>query len=217
MNAVRETIRIPRHWPAGIQSHGRSLLVWPTELSNSGIALLREVAPLGARFVVLGDRGTAAALDVWPGEPQLTELHVFTGARPADFAAAPKALSDGMVVALQRACGLTPLPANVLDDDFGWTHSAVVEGDTPVAWASAQHLDRVVPGTSASVLVCAVAVHPNARGRGLGRSVVAGALRRPPTQPAAALVVAGDEAALRFFNALGWRDVGPTAVVGRWE
>jgi hypothetical protein len=207
----------------GVQSHGRSLLVWPDRLDHAGARLLRRLVPLGVRIVVFGPPTTAGALPVWPGQP-LTCSHAVYWRRPragrltdVDGGCFDSDLCPTEIQALHRAGGVTPLPASVLRDNGGWRHAVVVDGDVPVAVASAQQLAWPLPGSGRGParLVSAVAVAGSRRRLGLGRSVVENVAA--DADAAFALVAAAEGPARVFFESLGWERGNVAATYARWE
>jgi GNAT superfamily N-acetyltransferase len=209
---------------SGVQSHGRSLLVWPQRLTSESVQVLRVLAPLGVRIVSFELGG----LDwVWPGEPARESLWLFVGRTPgigpspvgetgSEFSIGLQEVE--MVQALHRCCAITPLPADVLVGGEDWTHALHRHGGHILATASLQRLlHPVEPLLAAPSLVCAVGVHPQWRRSGLGRRVVDQVLSRQDGSPAVALVEAGNPQAAAFFQALGWRDSGRLAEVAWWE
>lgn len=209
---------------AGVQSHGRSLLVWPELLDLAGEQLLRGVVPFGARVIAFGPVPPVGDLPVWPGKPLTSRYDIYRW-RPSAGGAVPDFADSTCgcdrchagVQALQRAGGLTPLPALVLERGSGWRHAVVAERHTPVAVASAQLLAWPLPdvSTGAVRLVAGVAVAPGRRRAGLGGAVVERVVAGPDA--AVALVAAADRPARRFFEALGWDQRGAVATYARWE
>ena len=218
----------PRHasgiLASGLQSHGRSLLVWPERLDPKAERLLRGVVPLGARVVAFGPPPAISDLPVWPGVPRTAPYAIYR--RPVDTGEAEWNSGDcrcecrqceAEAQRLQRAAGLTPLPASVLRNTTGWRHAVVGGRHRPVAMASAQLLAWAVSDARADTarLVAAVAVDPARRRAGLGATVVERVAAGPDA--AVALVAVDDRAARRFFDALGWEPGTALATYARWE
>jgi GNAT superfamily N-acetyltransferase len=206
--------------PAGVQSHGRSLIVWPQSLEADGIELLRFAVPLGARIIVIG--GTLAECPIWPGEVQGRRLLVYHSSSPlGEGAPAPLPLDQETalrVQALHRACGLTPLPLASLVSGAEWVHSFVCAAQDVVAVASLERLNYPLPGRQAAVsLLCAIAVHPSFRRRGLGARAVEGVLTRSSTGAAIALLEANGSSSRPFFEHLGWYETGIVAETTQWN
>jgi GNAT superfamily N-acetyltransferase len=209
----------------GLQSHDRSLLVWPERLDPKAVRMLRGVVALGARVVAFAPPSVTGDLPFWPGVPCTTPYAIYR--RPAEAGGAEWLLGaddpcdcercEAGVQSLQRAGGLTPLPASVLRDTTGWRHAVVGERHVPVAVASAQLLAWPVLAAGADTvrLVAAVAVNPARRRAGLGREVVDRIVCG--SHSAVALVGVDDRPARRFFEASGWEHHGALATYARWE
>lgn len=212
----------------GVETHRRSLLVWPTLLDDSASALLRVIATTGARLLVFDEQLPAeltggmppVALTSWcddtaPGPDGVA------GTRDPN-AGAPGSSRWSEIVALHRECGLVPLPPAVRAASE-WRHTWLADGshDRPdgrsdgglLAAASMQQVANPIGPAGARHLVACVATRPAVRRRGAAARCVA-AVRAAAGGPCAAITE--NRAAARFFEHVGWRRY-QTVWLYRWQ
>lgn len=213
---------------AGIETHRRSLLVWPTLLDDSAAALLRVVATTGARLLAF-DEPLPAELTGGMPPVALTSWCDDTAPGPDTMAGnrEPSAGTPGgsrwsEIVALHRECGLVPLPPSVRAASE-WRHAWLADGshDQPdarsggdvVATASMQQVTNPIGPAAARHLVACVATRPAARRRGVAARCVA-AVRAAAAGPCAAITE--NRVAAGFFEHVGWRRY-QTVWLYRWQ
>jgi len=193
------------HSVAGVQSHHRSLLLWPDVLDGTGWSGVRPLLHTGARILSLGrplPDGESAALQAVP-------LEVWGGRTPAGppegaDSDVPGQAEWQQLAALWQQAGLTPLPPTARADP-AWSHARIQRNGRPVAAASAQQLLAPLGESGAGLLVCSVACEPAGRRTGAARRCVQ-ALTAGRGE-AAALLEPGSGSD-RFFAGIGWRPVG---------
>ncbi|GAA0674445.1 hypothetical protein GCM10010193_29210 [Kitasatospora atroaurantiaca] len=207
------------HSVAGVQSHHRSLLLWPDLLDGAGWSRVRPLLHTGARILSLGrplPDGESAALravplEVWgadapDGPPGGAACDVPGPACdvPGPACDVPGPAEWQQLAALWQQAGLTPLPPTARDDP-SWSHARIHRDGRPVAAAGAQQLLAPLGESGARLLVCSVVCEPAARRTGAARRCVQALTAG--RGGAAALLEPGSGSD-RFFAGIGWRPVG---------
>lgn len=204
--------------PHGIQSHGRSVIVWPTLLDESGVALLRCLVGFGIRIIVFGE---VKECPIWPGEIEGEYLHVLAYFPSVGLIGSKQYSISNTIIhdvqTLQRECSLIPLPKSVYKNPIGWRHNALYSDNILVASASLQQL-RYTPDatTCPTSLLCSVAVSPYWQRKGLGRGIISGLLDSANTPTVIALVEMHSNRSLSFFEKLGWIKTNQKATFVQW-
>lgn len=194
---------------AGVQSHHRSLLIWPDLVADGDWPDLRRLLYTGARILSVNRPMPAAE----SAPLRAVELAVWGHGTTAGTAGGPADGPDTStagpaewqhLTALWQRADLTPLPPTTRLDP-AWRHARLRRAGRLVAAASVQRLAAPLGETQARRLICSVACEPSARRSGAARQCVQ-ALTDTPGE-AAALLEPGTGSD-RFFARLGWRPVG---------
>lgn len=194
---------------AGVQSHHRSLLIWPDLVADADWPDVRLLLHTGARILSLGRPMPEAESAVLPA----VELQVWGGSAPARPAGASAGGPDTStarpgewrdLTALWEQAGLTPLPPTARLDPV-WSHARLRRAGCLVASASVQHLAAPLGSSGARLLTCSVACDSAERRTGAARQCVQALIAR--RGEAAALIEPGTGSEL-FFARLGWQPVG---------
>ncbi|WP_202232086.1 hypothetical protein [Actinacidiphila reveromycinica] len=192
------------HGLPGIQSHQRSLLVWPDLLGAAGAAWVGSLLFTGTRLLSLG-----APLPV-PARraPQPVRLAVWGGpgaeAPPQGvWTQTPDRPCWERMTGLWTAAGLTPLPPSARSA-ADWRHAGRGQGTELAGCASAQQLMAPLGATGARRLVCSVVSDPARRRTGVARACV----RAVAGGAGAAALLEPGSGSDRFFAALEWTPVG---------
>jgi hypothetical protein len=188
----------------GVQSHHRSLLVWPDLVSGVDEAALRLLVHTGARVLALGGPLPATCVD----RLQPVELSLWTGRSGAASSSGvntttPTTTEWRQMQRLWHDNRLTVLPDSARDDP-DWRHARAVHDGEMLACASIQRLAAEVDGARA--LVCGVAARVDRRRTGHAHRCVAALL--PPGEPVAAVLEPGSGSD-GFFTRIGWQRTGP--------
>lgn len=189
----------------GVQSHHRSLLIWPDLVADENWPDVRQLLYTGARILCLGRPMPGAESTVLPA----VTLDVWGGGRSAEPAGEPDTSAAGhaewrQLTELWEQVRLTPLPPTARLDP-AWRHARLHRSGRLVASASVQHLAAPLGESGARLLICSVACDPAARRSGAARQCVQALTAR--RGEAAALVEPGTGSD-RFFARLGWQPVG---------
>jgi hypothetical protein len=159
----------------GLQSHGRSLLVWPDALDDAAARdAVRTIAGFGARVLWLGPPRDIDRM--LPGSVRRTlpvhrRRHPEPALGPVRRLGARSVAMHTRIIELQRSRGITPLPvhafADVAHGAAEWDHWVIEKDGDLLAVIQRQMLNRPFPGAGPELaLVCGLAVRAGHRGFG---------------------------------------------------
>ncbi|HDR7799687.1 TPA: GNAT family N-acetyltransferase [Bacillus tropicus] len=204
----------------GIQSHGRSIIVWPKLLDDESTFFLRALVGYGIRMIVFGE---AIELDIWPGKIEPYDLQVMQiNNLHSNYTTHKQTIESKTIFDLQnlqRECGLTPLPDFVYNNQKDWQHHMIYADQSIVATASLQKMKYSIASIEEPVsLICSVLVKPEYQHNGFGRTVVKDILKKSSTPSSIALVESSkDSNSLGFFEDLGWKKTMDKAQFIQWK
>jgi hypothetical protein len=210
----------------GLQSHGRSLLVWPEALEDaSSREAVRAIAGFGARILWLG---SPRDIDrVIPGAVKRTlPVHRRRHPRPAAERApvhlltARSAAVHAHIVELQRSRSITPLPVHAFADATHgaaeWNHWVIEQDGTILGIIQRQLLARPFPGVGTELsLVCGLAVRADCPARGLGRALLEHAAASDGT--GSAICISEPDQSTDYLVRQDWELTGSTVELLLWR
>jgi GNAT superfamily N-acetyltransferase len=209
-----------------LQSHGRSMLIWPDVLDDAtATEAVRTIIGVGARVIWLG---SPRDIDrVIPGVVRRTlPLHRRRHPRP-DAEPVPvrrlearSATTHARIVQLQRSRSITPLPAHAFADTaYGaaeWDHWVIERDETLVGVIQRQILKRPLPGVGTELaLVCGLAVRADAASRGFGRALLEHAAASDGT--GSAICISDPDLSTEYLIRQGWELTGATVELVAWR
>ncbi|MFS0752930.1 GNAT family N-acetyltransferase [Oceanobacillus sp. 1P07AA] len=214
MNNLKESPYV-----SGLQSHGRSIIVWPSLINNCEIDYLRRIVGFGCRIICIG--GKIKSLPIWPGEINVHDLCVMKYRKSTmnNCKLNTHYYTKEMikrVQSLQRSCCITPLPKEVYFNDDIWKHSIVIDQEVVKASGSIQLLKNKV-NSSKITLVCGIAVDNICKQKGFGGRIVKDLVRQSKTSELLAFVENDNKVAKGFFNKLGWEQSSEVVQYSYWK
>ncbi len=209
-----------------LQSHGRSMFVWPDALDDAAAReAVRTILGVGARVIWLG---SPRDIDrVIPGAARRTlPVHRRCNPQP-DAEPVPvrrlgirSAAMHARIVQLQRSRSITPLPvhafADVAHGAAEWDHWVIEQGEALVGVIQRQMLKRPLPGAGTELtLVCGLAVRADAVSRGLGRALLEHAAASDGA--GSAICISDPDLSTDYLIRRDWELTGATVELVGWR
>lgn len=209
-----------------LQSHGRSLLVWPEALDDAvARQAVQAIVGFGARVLWLG---RPADIDrLLPGAFRRT-LPVHRRSRPQpELAEAPvgrlacrSAGTHARIVELQRSRGITPPPIHAFTEArhgaAEWDYWVIEQDGALAGVIQRQLLRRPVPGAGPDLaLVCGLAVRPDFASLGYGRALLEHAAASAGT--GSAICLSEPEHSTKYLIGQGWELTDATVELVGWR